>query len=290
MIDFIYTKCSLPKINRSDLNILENYDIHLIKIFQGDKLLCLGNNIKIYELMNLNFLCSIPIDDNDNYFLNKLEIIEKDKFIVFGENCLKLYKFIQDKDKSLYNIFEVAKLTNFSHNIRIYNVLYIRYKIICIGEHIFSIYNIINNKFELQTKIKSFIISANNIKIQGFLFNKNIIGMFGFPKNQFEFWNIKTYKFIYITEKIQYEQIFLTDENNIINLKDDDHVIIGNYMVVCKFSYKSRNIVKVYDFNIMVYYQLNNLLFFHYIIIFLSLIYTKKNIAELAKLINILIL
>ena len=114
--------------------------------------------------------------------------------------------------------------------------------------------------------------------------------MFGFPKNQFEFWNIKTYKFIYITEKIQYEQIFLTDENNIINLKDDDHVIIGNYMVVCKFSYKSRNIVKVYDFNIMVYYQLNNLLFFHYIIIFLSLIYTKKNIAELAKLINILIL
>ena len=266
MIDFIYRKCSLPKINQSDLIIPGNYDIHLIKIFQGDKLLCLGNIIQIYQLMDFNFLCSISI--NKNYFLNKLEIIEKDKFIVFGEKCLILYKFIQDNDKSLYSIFEEAKLTNFSYNIRIHNVLYIKYKIICIGDHIFSIYNFINNKFELQTKIKSFILSHNSIKSQGFLLNKDIVGVFGYPQKQFEFWNIKTYKFIYITEEIQFEEIFIKDDNNIINLKDDDHVIIGNYMIVCKFSYKSRNIVKVYDFSINGYYQINNLLFFsrfHYI-------------------------
>ena len=72
--------------------------------------------------MKNNLLCSIR---NDTH-LKKAKIIENDKFIIFGKNGLKLYQFIEDKEKKLYNCIEIGELTLGNTRAKIHNVLYIK--------------------------------------------------------------------------------------------------------------------------------------------------------------------
>lgn len=262
MISLLYNRFSWPKLNQYELiSPGGNSRVYEIKMFQGNKLLCLSsNNILIFDIKSKNLLCKIM--NNNNIYLNKAEIIGNDKFIAYGRKYLKFYKYLEDKEKELYNCVEKGELEFNGQNAKINNILNIKKKIIIIGDNIFSIYNSVNNKLELQTKIKAINLSQTNIKTQGFLLNKDIVGIFSYPQQKFEFWNIRTYKFIYITDKVgEYNEIFITEDNNIINLKDDDNIIIGNYMVALKFSFKLRGIVKKYDFSINKFYQINNLIY-----------------------------
>lgn len=260
MISLLYNRLSWPKLEQYELINPGNSRVYEIKMFQGNKLLCLSNNILIYDIKSRNLL--FKITNNNNIYLNKAEIIGKDKFIAYGEKYLKFYQYLEDKEKELYNCVEKGELEFNGQKTKFNNILNIKKKIIIIGDNIFSIYNYINQKLELQTKIKAINLSETNIKTQGFLLNKDIVGIFSFPQKKFEFWNIRTYKFIYITDIIEeYNQIFITEDNNIINLKDDDNFIIGNFMVALKFSFKLRGIVKKYNFSINKFYQINNLIY-----------------------------
>ena len=112
--------------------------------------------------------------------------------------------------------------------------------------------------FELQTKIKAINLSDTHIKTQGFLLNKNIVGIISYPLKKIEFWNIVKYKFIYITDKTIDGTISI--DCNIINLKDDS-IIIGNMNGALKFSFKKRSIVKEYNFSIDKFYQMNDVIY-----------------------------
>lgn len=260
MISFLYNRFSLPKFNQYELINLGNSRVYEIKMFNENKLLCLSNNILIYDIKSKNLLCKIM--NNNNIYLNKAEIICNDKFIAYGKKYLKFYQYLEDKEKDLYNCVEKGEIDFNGQRANINNIINIKERIIIIGDNNFSICNRVNSRLELQTKIKAISLSDTNIKTQGFLLNKDIVGILSYPQQKFEFWNIRTYKFIYITDKIEeYNQIFITEDNNIINLKDDDNIIIGNFMAAFKFSFKLHGIVKKYDFSINKFYQINNLIY-----------------------------
>lgn len=265
MIDFIKSRLSSPTLDSYDYISIskKDSDISQLKIFQGNKLIYFNKNIYIYDIAEGNLLSKINIEiEAKNKNLNKLEIIENNKFMVYGKRNIIIYEFINDEANNLSNIIKFSELDylNSTKDFKIMNVIYNKNFLVLIGENIFSVCRLINNSIQLQITIKTILLSSFNFHTQGFLLNDKIVGIFSSPSKKFEFIDIKKYKSIYITDEISNVLVFYED-NNIINLNDDDRVLIGNKFGAFLFSYKNRNIIKEYEFKINQFYQINNLIY-----------------------------
>lgn len=234
---------TLHVYNSIDLGLLY---VRKLKLFQKDKLICLTNenNFFIYDILNFNLLYKENISINNENF-EKIELIDYDKFIIYNDNIIVLFKYIENINTCLKLITKTILSQHFDDVYHSMNIIYINGNLIISAIKIY-IYTIIKDKdIQLQNHLIS-NISPLNI----FLLNSKILGIFSSLK-KIEFWSINHYqKWIYTTNSLPIE--FYPDKfASIINLKDNDHILIDSSNKIDNkiylFSYINRTVIKMFN-------------------------------------------
>ena len=175
---------------------VENNQNHIyeMKLFNEDKLLIIEQyHFSIYDLLTDIFILRWPL-------VNKLifcrtEIIGKDKIMMAVAkntliNYVIIYQFSENRINNSYNLIILSEITlpNNVDNFFLFKTIYMKNKIIIIGDVSFYIYEYKNNNPSLLIKFKN---NPYNKWTNGFKFNKEIIGLLEGNNSLIHFYNIK---------------------------------------------------------------------------------------------------
>ena len=140
---------------------IENNQNHIyeMKLFNEDKLLIIEQyHFSIYDLLTDIFILRRPL-------LNKLifcrtEIIGKDKIIMAVAkntliNYVIIYQFSENRINNSYNLIILSEITVPIDNFFLFKTIYMKNKIIIIGDVSFYIYEYKNNNPSLLIRIKN---------------------------------------------------------------------------------------------------------------------------------------
>ena len=220
-----------------------------IKLLNEDKMIIIEKDkISIYDLLEEKFILNYPLINKLIYCKN--EILGKDKLIVgitkqIVRNNFIIYQFLEDKLNNIYNLIPLNEisLSNNIFNFMALKILFFNNKIIIIGNTSFYIYEYKNNNPILFTKIKN---NSYNKWINGFIFNKNIIGLLEGNNKLVHFYNIKKGKLIQQNILNVNNQIIVN--STILNLNDNDRIlyVINNTILLYSFK-KNKVLIKLED-------------------------------------------
>jgi hypothetical protein len=159
-----------------------------------------------------------------------------------------IYQILADQVNNSYSLIILSEfiLRNNFHNFVFRKIIILKNKIIIIGNDSLYIYEYKNNNPMLLLKIKN---NPYNKWVNGFKFNKEIIGLLEGKHGLIHFYNIK--KGTLIQKNILYN--YRTNLNSILNLNDNDRIIFGIGNKILLYSFKKNKIIKTiedkYDIN-----------------------------------------
>lgn len=241
-MDYIFNKYYFKTLHNYKSIEVPKKEINNLKLLSNNKLLCLNEgNIFIFDILNNQLLYKEEIII-DNEIFDKIELMDKDRFLLYNNRYILLFKFLEDKKSNIFKCIKLKKYKIYPQNEKT-NIIYSNNKIIQINCCI-TLWKILkNNNFELQMNIESNLLRTSNrfiiVRTYPFLLNDEIIGFLRYLK--FEFWNIKTYKYIYTTNELDINSFF--SPPSIITIKNNIFIDDNNNLYV--FSFVQKKIIKI---------------------------------------------
>ena len=233
-----FTTLTIEKKIEVGLNYIDE-----IKLFNENKLIILGSDkILVYDLLKEKFILNLPLVNN--LYFSKIEIIGKDKLIIGilkeMKNHFIIYQFLEDKLNNKYNLIILSEtsLSNYEFQFCMLKFLFVNDKIIIIGNNSIYIYEYKNNSPILLTRIRN---NQYNNWIDGFIFNKEIIGLLEGNNNLVHFYKMKKGKLI--QQNILTANIKISNWTS-LNLNDNDQILFGMNNTILLYSFKKNKVLQ----------------------------------------------
>ena len=233
-----FTTLTIEKKIEVGLNYIDE-----IKLFNENKLIILGSDkILVYDLLKEKFILNLPLVNN--LYFSKIEIIGKDKLIIGilkeMKNHFIIYQFLEDKLNNKYNLIILSEtsLSNYEFQFCMLKFLFVNDKIIIIGNNSIYIYEYKNNNPILLTRIRN---NQYNNWIDGFIFNKEIIGLLEGNNNLVHFYKMKKGKLI--QQNILTANIKISNWTS-LNLNDNDQILFGMNNTILLYSFKKNKVLQ----------------------------------------------
>ena len=201
-----------------------------------------SDKILVYDLLKEKFILNLPLVNN--LYFSKIEIIGKDKLIIGilkeMKNHFIIYQFLEDKLNNKYNLIILSEtsLSNYEFQFCMLKFLFVNDKIIIIGNNSIYIYEYKNNSPILLTRIRN---NQYNNWIDGFIFNKEIIGLLEGNNNLVHFYKMKKGKLI--QQNILTANIKISNWTS-LNLNDNDQILFGMNNTILLYSFKKNKVLQ----------------------------------------------
>ena len=245
-------------INKNYFRTLHEYDsikisfqtVNKIILFQNDKLICLCDDILIFNIFEKNLLCKSSINPHFNPQNTNIKLFGTDKFIIFNYNSLfdnkiRLFQFIEDKENKQYSFRQITKIFEWA-----IDILFKGNKMICLKRGHLNIYNFINNeRFELQTKIKIPKALDKHSSSKALFLTKNNLIIIEYKNIFVQLWSYQKNR-LFRKNKIEFEKSINGNKLIVKNLDKTDVILFGFNIYVYFYSFNNKKILyKIYISN-----------------------------------------
>ena len=133
-MDYIFNKYYFKTLHKFKSIKVPNRTINNIKLLSNNKLLCLNErNVLIFNISNNKLIYSLIYNDNfiNNEILDKIELVENDRFLLYNNNYALFYKILEDKEKDTFDCLELGQYSIYPQKMEKY-LIYSNKKIIYI--------------------------------------------------------------------------------------------------------------------------------------------------------------
>ena len=238
-------------INKNYFRTLHEYDsmkisyqtVNKIILFQNDKIICLCNDIFIFNIFEKNLLCKNSINPHFNSQYTNIKLFGTDKFIIFNynsffDNKIRLFQFIEDKENKEYSFKQITRIFECAIDILIEGN-----KMICLKRGNLNIYNFINNQqFELQTKIKIPKTLGKHSSNKALFLNKNNLIVIEYKNVFTQLWSYQKNK-LFRNNKIEFEKSINGNKFIVKELHNTDIILFGFNIYIYFYSFNNKKIL-----------------------------------------------
>ena len=245
-------------INKNYFRTLHEYDsmkisyqtVNKIILFQNDKIICLCNDIFIFNIFEKNLLCKNSINPHFNSQYTNIKLFGTDKFIIFNynsffDNKIRLFQFIEDKENKEYSFKQITRIFECAIDILIEGN-----KMLCLKRRNLNIYNFINNQqFELQTKIKIPKTLGKHSSNKALFLTKNNLIVIEYKSVFAQLWSYQKNK-LFRNNKIEFEKSINGNKFIVKELHNTDIILFGFNIYIYFYSFNNKKILyKIYITN-----------------------------------------
>ena len=245
-------------INKNYFRTLHEYDsmkisfqaVNKIILFQNDKIICLCDDILIFNIYEKNLLCNYTFNHHFNPQYTNIKLFGTDKFIIFNynssfDNKIRLFQFIEDKENKEYSFKQITRIFETAIDILIKGN-----KMICLKRGNLNIYNFINNQqFEFQTKIKIPKTLGKHSSNKALIISKNNLIIMEYKSIFVQFWSYQRNK-LSQKNKIEFEKSINGNKFIAKELHNTDIILFGFNIYIYFYSFNNKEILyKIYISN-----------------------------------------
>jgi len=246
-------------INKNYFRTLHEYDsmrisfqaVNKIILFQNDKLICLCDDILIFNIFEKNLLCNYSINHHSKPQYTNIKLFGTDKFIIFNynssfDNKIRLFQFIEDKENKEYSFKKITRIFETAIDILIKGT-----EMICLKRGNINIYNFINNeKFELQAKIKIPKTLGKHSSNKALFLTKNNLIIIEYKNIFIQFWSYQKNR-LFKKNKIEFEKSINDSKLIAKEFDNTDIILFGFNIYIYFYSFNNKKIFyKIYISNI----------------------------------------